>query len=133
MFRSLLIATAFAVAIPSHAASLQLEKNVTRASVVGVPAVVTYKIFAVPAGGAAMATQAFAAGAWEADLDFSHFKAALNDIVRFRALFTNTAGLNPDLNYFYEIELDGVLKGPREALNNEAWLLFKDVSPFGSH
>ncbi len=125
MLRSLLAVVA-ALALQAQALSLQLEKNVAKSTIVGAPSVVTYKIYATPAAAVPVTQQAFAAGTWEADYDFTHFKTLIQDIVRFRALFTNTAALDPTATYYYEIELDGVVKGAREALNNEAWLYHKE-------
>lgn len=116
------------MSIHVHAISLQLEKNVPRGIITGVPSLVSFKIFASPVAVAPIAQQSFTAGNWEADYDFTNFKTIPQDMVRFKALFTSTNLLDPNSTYYYEIELDSIVKGNRELLNNQAWLLYKEAT-----
>lgn len=114
------------MSIHVDAISLQLEKNVPKGTITAVPSLVTFKIYTSVVAVSAIAQQTFTAGNWEADYDFTHFKTIPEDMVRFKALYTNTNLLDPNSAYYFEIELDGVVKGSRELLNNQAWLLYKE-------
>lgn len=126
MIRSLVLGLAIG-ASQAAAVELILEKDVAYGSLAGVPANVAFKIYTTSSGGAPVAQQTFPSGQWNADYDFTNIKTAPVNTVRFRALFTNTAALNPDNGYFYDIEVDGVVKGSRDTLQNAGWKVFQDV------
>lgn len=111
--------------IQIQALNLNLEKNVPFSSLTGTPTTIAFKIYPSLVSTVPTAVQTFPLGTWEADYDFTHFKVAPNNNVRFKALFTNTSNLNPSDTYYYEIEVNGVVKGSREILQDEVWLLFK--------
>jgi hypothetical protein len=127
MLRFLVLGLAIA-ASQAAAVELVLEKDVPFSSLSGTPSNVAFKIYTTSSGGSPVAQQTFPAGQWEADYDFTSYKTTPVSTVRFRALFTNASTLNPDNGYFYAIELDGVVKGSRDTLQNPGWEVFQDVA-----
>jgi hypothetical protein len=127
MFRSLALGLVIA-ASQASAVELVLDKDVAFSSLSGTPTSIAFKIYTTSSGGAPVAQQTFPAGQFDADYDFTHFRTAPVNTVRFRALFTNTATLDPDNGYFYDIEVNGVVRGTRDTLQNAGWKVYQSVA-----
>jgi hypothetical protein len=106
--------------------SIRLEKDVAQSELTGVPSNISFNIYDSETGTTIIASQTFPLGEWSADHNFTKFDTISKPIVRFRADFTETDALTRDMELWFEIELDGVVKGQRERVPNRAWAMFSD-------
>ncbi|MBC2694157.1 MAG: hypothetical protein HF982_02540 [Desulfobacteraceae bacterium] len=121
---SLIISLSLLASVVYAGFSIRLEKDIPMCEILAVPNNVTFKIYDSATALTPLTSQTFLAGEWSADHDFWKFTTIAEDMVRFKVDFTNTDSLTKDMELWIEIELDGVVKGERERIKNEAWALF---------
>jgi len=126
VFISLIVSMLFITSVTYAGFSIRLEKDVPMSELSGVPNNVTFNIYDSETAPTPVALQTFTSGEWSADYNFSKFTILPQDMVRFKVDFSNTDTLTRDMELWGEIELDGVVKGVREQIENEAWALFSN-------
>lgn len=129
VFVSLIILSALWLTSVAYAGfAIRLAKDVPRSEIPSVPNTVTFDIYNSAIATIPVASQTFPRGEWSADYDFSKFTTIPQDMVRVKVNFTNTDTLTKDMELWVEIKLDGVIKGERGRVKNEAWALFSEES-----
>ncbi len=124
------ISTLVLSSIVSGGFSIRLEKDVAMSEIEasGVPTKITFNIYETKGPNYILvATQDFFSGQFAADYEFWKFPPG-EDTVRIIVDFTNTDAITKDMELWVEMEFDGVVKGARELLKQEAWAMFAEES-----
>lgn len=126
----LIVSSMLLVSVVYAGFSIRLEKDIPMSELSAVPTTITFKIYDSDVAPTPIASQTFSSGEWTADYNFYKFTTFAQDMVRFKADFSNTDCLTKDMELWLEIELDGVVKGERESIKNEARAMFSDDTKF---
>lgn len=118
---SLIVSVLLMSVVANAAIPIELEKDIFLTEITRPPGDVTFNL---SEGGVVMASQTFPLGAWSADLDLEKYKTSIEDIVRFKVIFTSTESLETSMNLSVGIELDGVPVGTVEEISPTVWSLF---------
>ena len=113
------------VSIADSQFSIRIEKDLPYNQITPLPTTLTINLWDANTT-TMVATQDYLTGQWEADYDFSHFKTAVANMVRFKVDFTNTGALTSDMDLWVEMKFDGVTKGPIVKIKQEARALFSE-------
>jgi len=103
---------------------ITLEKKVAMDQIVGVPNTVIFKLFEDQSTLIPVAVQSFGPGEWAADIIRSFVGGKIQEVARFKVLFTEIASLRTDMSLWMELVLDGQTIGERERVTKLPWAHF---------